>query len=93
MSVERGALVVGFGLLLAGCQSTPVQQMSYTETKALAQELHARCAAEGAPQGSPEFDACMKQELTRETSIRNARAERRRHMMICRPVFNTVMCN
>lgn len=79
--------------ILAGCQSKPIEQMSYTETKQLAQQLHKRCADQGAPQGSPEFDICMKQEIGREASIRQENAQRRRNIVVCNRAFNTVICS
>lgn len=85
-----GALFSVF--LLSSCQSKPIEQMSYTETKALAQQLHKRCADQGAPPGSSEFDACMRQEVSREASIRNENAERRRNTVVCNRAFNTVIC-
>ena len=85
--------LAGIGLMvLAGCQSKPIEQMSYSETKALALQLHKRCADQGAPQGSVEFDACMKQEISREASIRHEKAERRGRGMVCNRSFNTVIC-
>lgn len=65
-------------LLLTGCNSTPIEELTYSQTKALAAELHKRCAEQGAPPGSPDFDACMRQELTREQAIRYRNRERRR---------------
>lgn len=88
-------LAVVFLAILAGCQSKPIEQLSYTETKQLAQQLHKRCADQGAPQGSAEFELCMKQEIGREASIRNERAERKRNYrgpVVCNRSFNTVIC-
>lgn len=73
-------LIFVLAIAISGCQSKPIQQMSYAETKALALELHKRCAAEGAPQGSPEFDACMQQEVNREVATRQANADARRRL-------------
>jgi hypothetical protein len=80
--------LVGLVLLLAGCESTPVEQMSYSETKELALRLHKRCADEGAPQGSKEFDACMRQELSREASLRRER----HNTTVCMPIGYAVVC-
>ncbi len=92
----RRLILLSAGLFcLAACQSKPIEQMSYSETKALALQLHQRCADQGAPQGSPEFDICMKQEISREASIRNERAERKRNYrgpVVCNRSFNTVIC-
>lgn len=67
--------------------------MSYSETKQLALQLHKRCADQGAPQGSSEFDACMKQEVAREASIRNERHAKKNSGVVCFQSFNTVICN
>lgn len=80
-------------LLLAGCQSKPIEQMSYSETKELAKQLHQRCAAQGAPQGSPEFEGCMKQEVGREASLRRERHDRLQSGVTCFNSFGTVICN
>ncbi|RWO34732.1 MAG: hypothetical protein EOS10_00045 [Mesorhizobium sp.] len=80
-------------VLLAGCQSKPIEQLSYSETKELAKQLHQRCAAQGAPRGSAEFDACMKQEVSREGSIRRDAAARRQSGIACFNSFGTVICN
>jgi hypothetical protein len=80
ISGARIAILASLVAAAAGCQSKPIQQMSYSETKALALELHKRCAAEGAPQGSPEFDACMQQEVNREVATRQANADARQRL-------------
>lgn len=79
-------------LLLTGCQSKTIEQLSYSETKVLAKQLHDRCAAQGVPQGHSEFDACMRQEISREASIRHEAAERRNNTVVCNRVFSTVIC-
>ncbi len=90
----RRLILLSAGLFcLAACQSKPIEQMSYTESKALFAELHKRCAAQGAPIGSPENDACIKQELGREASIRQENANRRNSIVVCNRSFNTVICN
>lgn len=91
--MKHWALVVMAAISLAGCQaSKPIEQMSYSESKALAAELHKRCAAQGFPQGDPEFNACMKQEINREASVRNEAYRRANSTVICTTVGYTVIC-
>jgi hypothetical protein len=66
-------------MLLASCQTTPVQQLSYSETKTLAKQLHQRCADQGIPMGHAEFDACMQQEVSREAYTHHANQQRQQH--------------
>jgi hypothetical protein len=61
---------------LTGCQSKPLEQMSYTEFKALAAEIQQRCYDQGAT-NRREFDICVQQEITREQSTRAANAQYR----------------
>lgn len=83
------ALVVAVGL--AGCAGKPVEQMTYSETNQLAAEINARCEKQGAGYGKPNFDACIRQEVTREKSLRNEQAEQRRRSVGC--VSNNVYGN
>lgn len=88
----RVLLILSLGLL-AGCASTPVQELSYTELKAVAAQIQQRCYDQGVPPNSPEYERCINQEVNRETSVRQARADRRRSAVVCNRVYYTVICN
>lgn len=66
-------LLIGL-VALAGCQTKTVEEMSYTERKALATELTQRCYAQGVKANSPEFEACARVEVQREAAVRRRRA-------------------
>lgn len=71
-------LLIGL-VFLAGCQTKTVEEMNYTERKALAAELTKRCYAQGVKPNSPEFEACARVEVQREAYTRRdnkARFER-----------------
>ncbi|MGO8089602.1 hypothetical protein AB9E29_21000 [Rhizobium leguminosarum] len=64
-------------LMLTACQSKPVDQLSYSEMKSLSLELHKRCWAQGVKSDTPEMRACLQQEFTRESSMRNSNYQAR----------------
>lgn len=72
---------IGFALLalvgLAGCTKT-VQEMSYSERKALAGEIVQRCIKQGVDPRSKEMDACTYAEAQREVTTRNMNYVRER---------------
>lgn len=57
-------------LALTGCTKT-VQEMSYSERKALAGEIVQRCIKQGIDPRSKEMDACTYAEAQREVTTRN----------------------
>lgn len=65
------------GLALAGCQSKPIEQMSYTELNQLAGVLAKSCLDQGVKAGSAEMDLCLRQEVGREKATRAANAQKR----------------
>lgn len=69
------AMCVGV-LSLSACQTKPIEQMSYTEVKALAGEIQKRCYAQGVKPNSREYDMCIRQEISREQSTRVANRQR-----------------
>ncbi|TLX12285.1 hypothetical protein [Rhizobium sp. MHM7A] len=64
-------------VILTACQSKPVDQLSYSEMKSLSLELHQRCWAQGVKSDTPEMKACLQQEFTRESSMRNSNYQAR----------------
>ena len=80
-------------LLLAACSSQPpLEQMTYSQTKELADQLHKRCAEQGAPMGSKEFDACMKQEVSREASTRREARDKENRQSSCIVANKVLLC-
>jgi len=80
-------------LALAACVGKPVDQMSYSELKALAETVIKRCEAQGVKHGTQEMKLCTDQELLRETSIRNEVNAMQSRTVVCNTVYNTVICN
>jgi hypothetical protein len=60
-------------LALVGCTKT-VEEMSYSERKALAQEIANRCYQQGVKSGSAEYEECSRVEVQREVSMRRRQA-------------------
>lgn len=69
------AIVLLLSAALAGCQplAKPVEAMSYSELNALADQIDARCAAQGAGKGTPRYRECFQIEANAERYNRNAR--------------------
>lgn len=83
---------------LAGCQSKPLDQLSYSELKAVADQIGERCKAQGIQPQSPEWSACVKQETNREQATRDAAARRHNRSVYCTtnnwaPNFTATTCN
>lgn len=78
---------------LGGCQSKPVEQMSYTELRAVAGQIQKRCEAQGVYKGSKDYDMCIRQEINRETSVRQANYNRINSGVVCNTFGTTVICN
>lgn len=74
--MKRIALVV-MAMVVAGCQSKPIEQMSYTELNQLSGEIVKRCYAQGVKPRTHEMQICTQQEITREQANRAANAQRR----------------
>jgi len=72
-----GVAVAASMLALAGCQSKPIEQMSYTEVQQLSGVIAKRCHDQGVRSPSRQFDACIQQEITREQSTRADNYRRR----------------
>lgn len=64
-------IALGVGVvLLTGCQTKPIQQMSYSEIVELAAQIKKRCEDQGARPPSTEWKLCTQQEISRERSLR-----------------------
>lgn len=72
----RFTVVALSAMLLAGCQTKTVEEMSYTERKGLAAQITKRCYDQGVKPGSPEYEACSKVEVEREVATRRRQAAR-----------------
>lgn len=69
------AVVVGCGSL-AGCNSTPVNQLTFPEVQAIARRIDATCLKEGGPPKSQGYSTCVRFYAQREHGIRAANRER-----------------
>lgn len=84
-------------VVLAGCTKT-VQEMSYTERKALADQIVHRCMEQGVKLKTAEMDQCTFAEAQREVATRNRQASiedarRSRGTTVCNRIGYTVICN
>jgi hypothetical protein len=61
-------------LALTGCQTNPIEQLSYSETKELAAKLHKICQDQGVKENTSEMKLCIQQELSREAYTRRDNA-------------------
>ena len=66
-------LLLALAVALTGCTKT-VEEMSYSERKALASEIAQRCYAQGVKPNSPEYEDCSRVEVQREVSTRRRQA-------------------
>lgn len=56
-------------VVLAGCSTKSTSEMSYTELKSYAAEMHSRCKKQGVPDGQ-EMQLCMNQEANADQARR-----------------------
>lgn len=95
----RWIAIVIAGLALSACQaSKPLDQLSYSELKTVADQIGARCEAQGITRKSPEWGLCVQQETNREDATRKAASTRRHRSVYCTtnnwaPNFTTTTCN
>lgn len=82
-------------LLLAGCMTaaTPVSHMSYSQLQEVARQVEQRCVDQGVARQSPQFEACVRQEATRETTLRQERRQMLMGGTVCNRVGNAVICD
>lgn len=76
----KQAAAMALVLALAGCQTKPVDEMSYTEVKQLAGQIVDRCVAQGIKENTREMTACSQQEARREVVTRQRMRQRQRAM-------------
>ena len=57
-------------VVLAACQTKQVDEMSYAEQGKLAADIEKRCASQGYPRGSKQFQPCIRHEVNREVALR-----------------------
>lgn len=105
--MKKVILVLAVAVLLTGCAKKPVEEMSYTERTALAQEIVARCHKQGVKSDTPEMEQCITVEAERERYIRRKRAPdpagaamlfggglaNQRRPINCTTVGNNTFCN
>lgn len=88
--------IVGLALLLAGCQTQEVSEMSYSQYKDLAVQKNKECQAQGVKPATNEMKACVSHELNREQAVRanhNARLQAAANSSTyCQGYGNSVVC-
>lgn len=80
MRLTIGVLLVAAAALTA-CTKT-VQEMSYSEQKALGQQIVKRCLDQGVDIKSKEMDTCIYVEAQRDVTTRNNSATREREAAV-----------
>lgn len=88
-------LIVGLALLLAGCQTQEVEEMSYSQTKTLAVQKNKECIAQGVKPGTNEMKTCVTHEMNREAAVRrnwNARLREEDNSTYCQGFGTNVVC-
>lgn len=74
--MKRLALPLLSCVLIASCQTKPIEEMSYTERKALAAEIVKRCIDQGvSPKNQREMRRCTDIEAQREVYTRRRNQE------------------
>ncbi len=66
-------------LLLAGCQTQDVSELSYTQQKAWAQTIAKKCVEQGIGYNHPEFKSCLDAESRRDAATRYRNGVRQQH--------------
>lgn len=91
----RYLALAALGGLLSGCvtAATPVSHMTYSQLQDVAKQVEQRCVAQGITKQSPQYEACVKQESTREASLRRERYNMTRGGAICNQVGSAVICD
>lgn len=89
----QSVILAALAVFLVGCQSKPIEQMSYTEVQAVAAQIQKRCEAQGVRKGDKNYEMCIRQEINRETSIRQANYNRINSGVVCSSFGTTVVCN
>lgn len=72
----RWVLVVAGVLGLAGCNSTPVSELSYPEVQAIAKRIDQTCLKEGGPANSQGYNLCIRHYVQREHATRASNRQR-----------------
>ena len=72
--IKQAMMAAVAALVLAGCQTKTVEEMNYTELKALADVIAKRCLVQGVKPGTPEMKMCTQVEAGRESAVRRRRA-------------------
>lgn len=63
-------------ILLAGCETQPVHEMSYSEQQKWGQKIVLRCFDQGIKK-NPQLNDCIKAEMVRDVSLRRSNAVRK----------------
>lgn len=68
-------------VIVSGCQTKQIQEMSYSEKQKLAGEIVQRCVDQGVKHDTPEMRACLQSEVQREHYTRQQNQIRFRRSM------------
>src|SRR5690606_9542524 len=75
--MTRAIGVALFALVgLAGCETTPVHELSYSEQQEWAKQIVQRCYDQGIGPNSPQLSDCVRAEALRDASLRYTNAQR-----------------
>ena len=66
----RKIVILSALVLLTGCQTQPVNELSYSQQKAWAQTIAQKCVDQGIGYNHPEFKACLDAESRRDAATR-----------------------
>lgn len=73
--MKRAIGVALFALIgLAGCETTPVHELSYSEQQEWAKKIVQRCIDQGVDTNSPQINECVRAESIRDASLRHRNA-------------------
>lgn len=92
----RAILTISVFAPLAGCYGVPIDQMTYSQKKAMMLRVAKSCEAQGYGQKTAEFQDCYKQEYVRQDSLgREAQYIRMNHRgpTICNQFGAMTVCN
>lgn len=70
ITMKRFFILGAIALTLSGCETTPVQELTYTQKKALVDKIIASCIKQGVSLKSREMTVCTNSEIDREIALR-----------------------
>lgn len=70
MPIKISAAVISCVTLLAGCDTRPLNELTYAEQQEMLKTFTATCAAAGVAEQSPEYRTCVQTEINAENAKR-----------------------